>query len=199
MAGTRFDAFIQRGLAASPRARALCAELAGQSVAIDVRGFTRRVVRSDGRAINVLAADATQSPAALISGGPMSLLALAGPTPEAVLQRGDVQIEGDVEIAQRFRELFFLLRPDLEEELARLVGDIPARQVGRAAQALGRWGGNAARTAALHISEFLSHERRDLVPRNEGEAFFREVDAIREDVDRLEARVTALTTRNAGT
>jgi len=199
MAGTRIDAFIQRALAASPRARELCAELAGQSVAIDAHGFTRRVVRSDGGALEVLAEDAVQTPDAVITGGPISLLALAGPAPEAVLQRGDVRIEGDVEIARKFRELFFLLRPDLEEELARLIGDIPARQVGRAARALGGWGRQAARTAALNISEFLSHERRDLVPRAEGEAFFREVDAVREDIDRLEARVAAFAQRNTGT
>ncbi len=70
-----------------------------------------------------------------LSGGPLSLLALAGPQPEAVLQRGDVQITGDAELAQRFRELAMLLKPDIEEELSAVIGDVPAHQLGRLARA----------------------------------------------------------------
>jgi ubiquinone biosynthesis protein UbiJ len=44
-----------------------------------------------------------------------------------------------------------------------------------------------------NISEYLAHERRDLVPRGEGEHFIRGVDTLREDVDRLEARLDLLT------
>ena len=78
-------------------------------------------------------------------GGPLSLLALAGGTPEAVLQRGDVQIRGDAELAQKFRELALLLRPDVEEELSQVIGDVPAHQLGRFARAAFGWTQKAAR------------------------------------------------------
>jgi ubiquinone biosynthesis protein UbiJ len=206
MAGSRFDALIRRGLAGSPRARELCSQLAGQSVAIDVTGIARRTVRSDGDTLEVLrpeafmvsAAQPAAAPSAVISGSPLSLLALVGPAPEAVLQRGDVRIQGDVEIAQKFREVFFLLRPDLEEELSRLIGDAPAHQLGRAARAVAGWGLNAARSAALNVAEYLGHERGDLVPRPEGESFFHDVDRFREAVDRLDARLAMLRPRNEG-
>jgi ubiquinone biosynthesis protein UbiJ len=38
-----------------------------------------------------------------------------------VIQRGDVTIRGDAEVAQKFRELAMLLKPDVEEELSRLI------------------------------------------------------------------------------
>ena len=191
MAGSRIEALIRRALAGSPRARQLCAELDGQSIAIDVAGITRRVLRVAAGEITILNDDSIPVVATL-RGGPLSLLSLAGPEPEAVLRRGDVEILGDAEAAQRFRELLHLLRPDLEEELSRLIGDAPAHGLGRAARAFMGWGRNAAQTAALNVSEFLSHERGDLVPRAEGEALFRDIEEVRESVDRLAARVDAL-------
>ena len=56
---------------------------------------------------------------------------LAGDSPDAVVQRGDVVISGDTQLAEQFRELGRLLRPDPEEELALLVGDAAAHRLGR--------------------------------------------------------------------
>jgi ubiquinone biosynthesis protein UbiJ len=106
-----------------------------------------------------------------------------------VIQRGDVRIEGDAELAQKFRELALLLRPDLEEELSLVLGDVPAHQVGRLARALVGWTQKAATTTLHNVAEYLGHERQDLVPRSEADSFLRGVDSLREDVDRLAARI----------
>lgn len=132
-------------------------------------------------------------PDATISGGPFSLLALSGPAPEAVLQRGDVRIDGDAELAQKFRELALLLRPDLEEELSLVLGDVPAHQLGRFARAAFGWTRKAALTTVRNAAEYLGHERQDLVPRSEADQFLQGVDTLREDVDRLAARIGLLT------
>ena len=132
-------------------------------------------------------------PDATITGGPLSLLALSGSAPEAVLQRGDVRIDGDAELAQKFRELALLLRPDLEEELSLVLGDVPAHQLGRFARAALGWTQKAAATTVRNVAEYLGHERRDLVPRSEAEQFLQGVDTLREDVDRLAARIDLLT------
>jgi ubiquinone biosynthesis protein UbiJ len=132
---------------------------------------------------------------ATLAGGPLSLLALAGESPDAVLQRGEVAIGGDAELAQKFRELARLLRPDLEEELSLLLGDVPAHQLGRLARLGLNWSRKAAGTTLANLAEYLGHERADLVPRNEGEQFLRGVDAVREGVDRLGARIELLARR----
>jgi ubiquinone biosynthesis accessory factor UbiJ len=188
---------LNRGLPRSPRAQQLCAELAGRSVAIAIAGSSRRIlVESTGLSLKLRAvsAESLTSPSdATISGGPFSLLALSGPAPEAVLQRGDVRIDGDAELAQKFRELALLLRPDLEEELSLVVGDVPAHQLGRFARAAFGWTRKAASTTVRNAAEYLGHERRDLVPRSEAEQYLQGVDTLREDVDRLEARIDLLT------
>jgi ubiquinone biosynthesis protein UbiJ len=184
---------LNRGLPRSPRAQQLCAELTGRSVAVEVREITRLLLESTGRTLRITRGDAGAD--AEIVGGPFGLLALSGESPEAVLQRGDVEIRGDAELAQKFRELVLLLRPDLEEDLSLVVGDVPAHQVGRLARMALGWTHKAATTTAQNLAEYLAHERQHLVPGAEGEQFLRGVDAVREDVDRIEARITLLERR----
>ena len=124
---------LNRGLPRSPRARALCAQLAGRSLAVEVRELTRLRISSNGATLELrrdaAAADAT------LSGPPLSILGLLGGAPQALVQRGELQLGGDAELAQQFRELLGLLRPDAEEELAGLLGDVPAHQLARLARA----------------------------------------------------------------
>ena len=193
MLSATLDNLLNRGLPRSPRARQLCAELEGKSVAIEIRAITRLRVASTGQTLTVTRDDAPAD--ATLTGGPLSLLALAGESPDAVLQRGAVAIGGDAELAQKFRELARLLRPDLEEELSLLLGDVPAHQLGRLARLGLNWSRKAASTTLANLAEYLGHERADLVPRNEGEQFLRGVDAVREGVDRLAARIELLARR----
>jgi ubiquinone biosynthesis protein UbiJ len=197
---------LNRGLPRSPRAQQLCGELAGRRVAFTIApvqsaGSGYVLLESTGASLKlstVTAGALTNAPPdappdAIVTGGPLSLLALLGSAPEAVLQRGDVRIDGDAEHAQKFREMALLLRPDLEEELSLVLGDVPAHQIGRFARAAFGWTRKAATTTVRNVAEYLGHERRDLVPRSEAEQFLQGVDTLREDVDRLAARVDLLT------
>jgi ubiquinone biosynthesis protein UbiJ len=182
---------LNRGLPRSPRARQLCKELEGRRVGVDISGLTRFIVESTGDTLR-LTRDASAAADAEIAGGALSLLALASESPEAVLQRGDVQIRGDVDLAQKFRELALLLRPDLEEELSKVIGDVPAHQIGRFARAAFGWTRNAASTTVRNAAEYFAHERQHLVPRAEGDQYLKGVDTLRENVDRIEARIELL-------
>jgi ubiquinone biosynthesis protein UbiJ len=192
---------LNRGLPRSPRAQQLCAELTGRSVVVEIREIARVRVESTGITLRITRGEASADAARAdteIVGGPFGLLALGGDTPDAVLQRGDVEIRGDAELAQKFRELILLLRPDLEDDLSLLVGDVPAHQIGRLARGALSWTRKAALTGVENLAEYLGHERHDLVPRNEGEQFLKGVDVLREDVDRLEARIALLRQRRGG-
>jgi ubiquinone biosynthesis protein UbiJ len=182
---------LNRGLPRSPRARALCRELAGKRLGVDVRGMTRLLIESTGDTLRITR-DASAETETEVSGGPFSLLALAGESPDAVLQRGDVEIRGDTALAQKYHELALLLRPDVEEELSLAVGDVAAHQIGRVARAAFSFGRRAATTTVRNVAEYLAHERADLVPRAEGDQLLKGVDTLREDVDRAEARLAQL-------
>ncbi|HVN46327.1 MAG TPA: SCP2 sterol-binding domain-containing protein [Steroidobacteraceae bacterium] len=187
------EKLLNRGLPRSPRARALCAALAGRSVALVVPDLIRLRVASTGETLAVTRDDAPAD--ATLSGGLLGLLALSGESASAAIQRGDVTIGGDSEVAAGFRELAQLLRPDPEEELSLLIGDVPAHQLGRIARLGARLGARAADTTLRNLAEYFAHERGDLVSRNEGEQFLRGVDVLREGVDRLQARIDLLSQR----
>jgi ubiquinone biosynthesis accessory factor UbiJ len=196
MVSWTLENLLNRGLPRSLRAREICAELSGRSLALAVPHIARLRLVSTGV---TLAVSFNAEPAdAMLSGGPLALLALLGDSALPVLQRGQVAISGDAEIADRFRELLELLRPDLEEELSLLLGDVPAHQLARLARGGAAWGAKAAGTAVTNLAEFLAHESADLVSRNEGEQFLRGVEALREGVDRLQARFERLAGRGSG-
>ncbi len=193
MLTTMLENLLNRGLPRSPRARQLCAGLSGRSVAIVAPDIIRLRVASSGPTLAVTIDDAPAD--ATLSGGVLSLLALMGESAQAVVQRGAVTIGGDSDVARDFRELAQLLRPDFEEELSLLIGDVPAHQLARLARHGADWSTRAADTTLKNLAEYFGHERGDLVSRNEGEQFLRGVDALREGVDRLQARLDLLAQR----
>ncbi|HKU90708.1 MAG TPA: SCP2 sterol-binding domain-containing protein [Steroidobacteraceae bacterium] len=184
---------LNRNLPRSPRAQELCELLKGKAVRIEAEGLGWRLdCESLGTSLELTRAESQRTPDAEISGSLMSLAALAGSRPEEVIQRGDVRIRGDAELAQKFRELAMLLRPDVEEELSKLIGDTPAHQALRLARAVTGFGRRAVDTGVRNVAEYFAHERGDLVPRAEAEDFYRRVERLREDLDRLEARTRLL-------
>lgn len=189
------ERILNRSLPRSPRAQALVATLAGKTLAVEVSGAGPVLLSSSGDRLH-LARDRGAAADARLSAGPFTLLALAGGRAENLAGSG-AAISGDAEVAQRFSELLTLLRPDPEEELAQLLGDAPAHHLGRLARAAAAFGGQVAHTGVRNVAEYLAHERRDLVPRAEGRQLLDGIDALRDDVDRFEARLNLLAQRLA--
>src|SRR5215475_6684472 len=193
MLTSTLENLLNRGLPRSPRARQLLASMSERSVALVAPDIVRLRLTSNGQTLAVTRDDAPAD--ATLTGGMLSLLALAGNSAQAVVQRGDVTISGDSDVAQRFRELAQLLRPDPEEELSLLIGDVPAHQLARLARLGASFSARAVDTTLRNLAEYWAHERGDLVSRNEGEQFLRGVDALREDADRLQVRLDLLAQR----
>jgi ubiquinone biosynthesis protein UbiJ len=170
------ESLLNRNLAASSAARALCQRLDTKVLALHVEGLPLSVYfKAQGESMT-LHTEHQGTPDATLSGSPLSLLRLAGPAPEAALRGGSVHIEGDAEVAQTFSELLKAAQPDLEEELSRVVGDVAAHQIG-------------------NVAEYLQEEGRDVPNRTEAEEFLQGVDKVRDDVERLEARLSLLEKR----
>lgn len=186
-------ALINRNIAGSSRARDLCVRLEGRTFAVRVEGFLPLEVRASIEAGQLrLSQDADDPADATVAGTPLMLLALLGRDPAQRMRSGSVSIAGDAEIAQQFQELMQAARPDLEEELSRLVGDVTAHQLGNLARSVASWGEKSAATVAQNVSEYLREESRDLITRTEADEFLAAVDDVRDAADRLEARIARL-------
>jgi ubiquinone biosynthesis accessory factor UbiJ len=190
------EALLNRGIDASAQAAAVAQRLDGTSFQVDVVGVTSVRANILGGRLALLAGEAETVADAAVSGRLSALLRL--------LQDGNrepgtaVQIRGDAQIADGYRELFTLARPDPEEELSRWVGDFAARRLSRFAQAALEVARRTRRTFGDNIAEYLQEEGRDLVNQTELEEFLRAVDGVRETADRIEARLARLEQRLPG-
>jgi ubiquinone biosynthesis protein UbiJ len=191
------EALLNRCIDSSAQAAALARRLQGTSLQIDIDGITRiRASAHQGR-LALLAADDSAADAS-ISGSLPALLQLLKGGANREPGRPAAQILGDAEIANRYRELFVLARPDPEEELSRWIGDFPARRLSQLAKRALELARRARRTAGENIAEYLQEEGRDLVNKTELEEFLRGVDELRETADRIEARLGRLEARLSG-
>jgi ubiquinone biosynthesis protein UbiJ len=188
---------LNRNVAQSGRASALAAQLDGRVLALVLEGLSLTLYFRvhDGRiSIDTVHTDA---PDASLAGTPIALLSLAGPGAEDRVRGSSIRITGDAEVAQRFRDLLAQSRPDFEEELSRLIGDVGAHQVAGFARSFFGWGRKAADSFATNVAEYLQEEGRDVPARVEIEEFLEAVDDLRGATDRLEARLQRLETRRA--
>lgn len=196
MLTSTIENLLNRNLPRSPRARELCASLAGRRVAVEARGLRGFIVRSNGERLEITW-DASGEADVRVIGGPISLLACAGRKADRATWGPGVEVSGDLELAERFRELARLLEPDFEEELALAVGDVPAHEIARLARATLGWWRHAADTSLRNVAEYLAHERGHLVSRPEGRQLGMGIESVRDTIERLEARIDALEKRYA--
>ena len=196
------ESLLNRGIDESIRASAAAARLNQTSIALGIEGFARiRIAVSAGRIVLARVGGGEPEADAVIEGSALALLDLVARAGRGASGAGGTErlgISGDAEIAARYRELFDLARPDWEEELSRLVGDLPARRLSLAARSALSWARKLARTASENVAEYLQEESRDLASKPEVEEFLVQVDELRETADRVEARLARLERRLGG-
>ena len=173
-------------------ARELCDKMGDTVVAVRVRNTALAMwfVIHDG--LLELASDYDGEPDVLISGSLLTLARMSGDAGLEALRSGSLELTGDAHKAERFQRLLALAKPDVEEELSNVVGDAAAHRLGEIARGLGEWGRNARTTMSDNVREYLQEESRDVPSRYEVERFADDVGKLRDDVDRLEARINLL-------
>ena len=126
--------------------------------------------------------------------GSMSTLGMMGLSskPMRSIFSGEVTIEGDMNVGRKFQELFDKLDIDLEEKVSHYTGDIIAHKLGRLMRLKQLWGQNSVETFKLNVTEYIQEESRDLPSQPEIDIFYRNVDNLRADYDRLQAKIERL-------
>jgi len=187
-------ALLNRQIQAKTPARELCAELQHRVFAVRVKGTSLAMYFVVGAGEVLLVSEYGDDPDIVVTGSLLTLARLAGADGNAAIRDGTVDLTGDAEIAQQFQTLLRYGRPDLEEELSGAVGDVVAHTIGEVARSVGRWGKEARSTMRQNIGEYLQEESRSVPSRYEADAFRNQVDSLRDDVARFEARLQRLET-----
>ncbi|NNF48948.1 MAG: sterol-binding protein, partial [Woeseiaceae bacterium] len=183
---------LNRNIKDSLEARALCEKLDGQVVAIGVRDTSLTVyfvIDADGISMTT---DTELEPDAAVTGSLIGLAQMAAGGGEDMIRGGSIEFSGDTYTAQSFQKLLERAKPDIEEELSGVIGDTAAYRAGELARGLSRWSKSARETMGQNIREYLQEESRELPSRAEVDAFGSDVNTLRDDVERLAARVQRL-------
>ncbi len=130
---------------------------------------------------------------ATIHGSPMALMKLSSAdNAGASLLDSDVIIDGDMRVAEQFSAILKEVDIDWEELFSKLVGDIIAHQAGQVVRSGSSWFNDSIEAMKLNTSEYLSEESKLTPAEAEIEYYKNQVDELRMDVDRLEARIKNL-------
>lgn len=185
-------AMINRQIAAKTPARELCEALDGCTLAVRVEKTALAVYLVVIDTTLQIASTPVEEPDVIIAGSLFSLARLSGPAGEELIRDGVVKISGDAVVAQRFQKLLRHGRPDLEEEISSVVGDVAAHGIGEFARGLSDWGREARATMRQNLGEYLREESRVAPSRYEVNTFRNQVDTLRDDVARFDARLKKL-------
>ncbi len=108
----------------------------------------------------------------------------------------NIAVEGDPQLAAALNHVARNLRWDVEEDLSRVFGDIAAHRMVQTGRKLDTWGRQGADNLARSFAEYWTEEQPLIAARADIEQFNLEVDALRDDVARLEKRIEHLSTAN---
>ena len=183
---------LNRNISAITPARELCASLSGKVIAVRVEKTSLATHFVFGEESLELTTSTDLEPDVVITGSLLTLARMAGDSGESAIRDGQLDLTGDADTAQQFQRLLEYAKPDVEEELSSVVGDVAAHRLGEIARGLGRWSREARSTMGANIREYLQEESRDAPSRYEVERFTSNVNTLRDDVDRLEARINRL-------
>jgi len=95
-----------------------------------------------------------------MSGASFDFLRLSWNSSNTSFLNSNVVVEGDLEVAQQFKELFAHLDVDWEEQLSRVTGDVVAHQIGRFMRAFSAWARQSAVVMRQNITEYVQEEAR---------------------------------------
>ncbi len=178
---------LQHLISQNSWANAMLQPFAGKSVQFKIASLsTSLVILEDG---SLAIAGETNIPDAIVT---MSLsLALRLMAKDEAAKRL-ISIEGDTHLAAELAKVFANMRWDYEDDLSKLVGDIPANKFGTLSRNTAKSVKETSINLAEMLSEYWQEEKPMIAKKRHVEAFITQVDTLRADVDRLDKKLAKL-------
>lgn len=194
VAGRALESALNRALALDPDTRAALKPLDGRRVALALEAPAIALqIRVEGERLQVGPVDDAEEPDLAVRSTLGGLLAQL-----PFLKRNDappvgrVRVSGDAELARRLQTLAERFDPDWQQPFTAVFGDVVGVQIANAARGALRQLRSVGANLAENAAEFVVEESRDVVGKAELNAFHDDVDALRDDAERLAARVRRL-------
>lgn len=189
----KFQAMFNKVLQQDPKAFASVQLLSGNVMAVEVIGtgvtwflqFSEQGISLDREYTGAVNVTIKARPSALFSMCMNRNSKITRVSP-------DMEVSGDVGLAQEFQQILKKLDIDWEEHFSHWVGDTAAHKLVRFSRMAKHYIGETRHTIALDISEYLHYEKGILPECEEIELFNNAVDKVRDDTERLVQRLERL-------
>src|SRR3990167_4263786 len=175
-------------------------QLNGKTLGLEIKGLAFRFYFIFTKEKIFLQSTLNEQPDLMITAPPFSLLQLfTKKQAEAVLFSAEVEIKGDVILAQQIKKLFNEVDIDWDYYLSLIVGDIVANESKRFVDNNIERLKNFATNLSNNIVEYIQEEKNILPSKYRAEEFFKEVDALRSETDLLEMKIKRLEKKHGAT
>ena len=199
LAGRALEAALNRALALDPDTREALKPLEGRKIALSLETPALALqIGVAGERLQVGPVEPSEEPDLAVRSTLGGLLAQLPAFMGNALRKdnaapvGRVHVSGDAELARRLQSLANRFDPDWQQPFVSVFGEIVGVQVANAARGALRQLHSAGVNLAQNAAEFVTEESRDVVGRAELNAYLHDVDALRDDVERLQAKVDRL-------
>jgi ubiquinone biosynthesis accessory factor UbiJ len=163
---------------------------AGKTVRFNLAPFAVTLaIRDSGEVADSTAAGAADASFALTPGIALRMLAADPNTWQ------EVDLDGDTALAREILAIAQNLSWDIEEDLSRVFGDIVAHRMVQAGTRLKRRQFETAGSIARSAVAYWTEEQPLIASRQDIERFLRDVDALRDDVARVEQQIASRLSR----
>jgi len=196
LALTGLEAALNKVLRLDPDTLKKCRQLDGKSIKLEITDWDISFFILPYAQGVQLITDHHQTPNTTISGKLFNLMKVgaAGASTTALFD-ASITISGDTKTGEVLRDIFRDLDIDWEEQLSKIVGDTLAHPIASRVKKFFSLGKRSAQSFGENISEYLHYEAQQLPPKNDVEQFIERIANVRDDVDRMDARVQRLQAR----
>ena len=177
-----------------PKAAAELAKLHGRAIALEITGFDIQLFLIPGPGRQQVLRLYEGEPECTLRGSPLALARLGMAKENGVDQlfSGQIEITGDIELGQRFGKILGALNIDWEEHLAAHVGDFVAHDIVDGIRYFAQQGRRTVDSVGQNLKHYIQTESGLLPERPEIHDFVSKIDTLRDDFDRLQARIDRL-------
>lgn len=190
------ETVINRYLALDPEVLEKMAAFSGKVIKIELTGINdkaKSLYLFPGASGIQISTEYEAEADTILRGSPISIFKMGLVSNVAnMLLKSEVEISGDTRLGHQFKKLFSQMDVDWSEPMAALIGEAPAYQLQQSAKDIGQWAKQTTRSVSLTLSEYLQEESRDVVTETELQMFNDSVDQLRDNVDRLQAKIKNL-------
>jgi len=171
-----------------------CEKISGCCIAIHLKDIDKTLYCQPGSwGINLSLEKPNKDIDATISGRVMALVNLSLQQEKiATSIKERVEITGNAQVAQQFQKIMAELDIDWEEQIAQITGDVLAVKITRTANSIHNWLSNSFESFVLNSRDYVQHEVHMTPTEFEFTEFKKNISTIRDDVERLEAKLNFL-------